>query len=369
MSQARAPRIAITGVGLRCSLGQNVVQSCASVRAGISRFGTWPAPPPEGGATPDDPEPVEVAAAAVLPDLGDRSWLEKFDALATQPLFEALWMAGLPSLVEEGCATKWAMRLVVPPLDRAGVDEEDATAFAEDVQEGTLFDVEVPALSPLCGGNAGVLVALAQAAADFEKGAVEVCVLGGVDSLLHTPYLDDLDTEGRLKTTATPVGIIPGEAAAFVVLETVAHARARQAPVLAQVTPVRTAVERESPRGKEPGRGEAMARALRQAVADAPSGPGQVHRVINDLNGERWRFLEWALASNPALAGLPPDFRFWHPADSFGEIGAATGAAHLCLAVRAFARSYAVGDAILISNASDTGERAALCVCPADERS
>ena len=105
-----------------------------------------------------------------------------------------------------------------------------------------------------------------------------------------------------------------------------------------------------------------------QAVADAPGGPGRIYRVINDLNGERWRFLEWALACNPALSALPPDFRLWHPADCFGDIGAATGAAHICLAVRAFARDYAVGDAILIANTSDTGERAALCVYPEPRR-
>jgi 3-oxoacyl-[acyl-carrier-protein] synthase-1 len=248
------------------------------------------------------------------------------------------------------------------------VDEEDAQEFAENVREGVMFDAEIPRLVATPGGNAGVLAALEPASAELAKGACEACVVGGVDSLLHSPYLDLLDTEGRLKTSATPAGLIPGEAAAFFVLETVAHARARQAPILAQLSPVRIAMERDSPAGQTPGRGQAMAQALRQAVADAPGGPGRIYRVINDLNGERWRFLEWALACNPALSALPPDFRLWHPADCFGDIGAATGAAHICLAVRAFARDYAVGDAILIANTSDTGERAALCVYPEPRR-
>jgi 3-oxoacyl-[acyl-carrier-protein] synthase-1 len=87
--------------------------------------------------------------------------------------------------------------------------------------------------------------------------------------------------------------------------------------------------------------------------------------VLTDLNGERWRFLEWALASSPALLGLPPDWRLWHPADCFGDVGAATGAVHLCLAARAFERGYAVGDGVIIFNAAETGERASLCVHPA----
>ena len=88
--------------------------------------------------------------------------------------------------------------------------------------------------------------------------------------------------------------------------------------------------------------------------------------IINDLNGERWRFLEWGMADARALSGLPPNRRLWHPADCFGDIGAATGAAHLCLATRAFRRGYAVGQAILVCNTSDGGERAATLVFPAD---
>jgi 3-oxoacyl-[acyl-carrier-protein] synthase-1 len=238
-------------------------------------------------------------------------------------------------------------------------------AFKEDVEERTLFAIDVPEVHVIAGGNAGVMLALQQAAAALAEGRHRVCVVGGVDSLLHTPFLDHLDEEGRLKTAATAGGLIPGEGAAFVVIEPDQPGAASRAHTLARFTPPRFAKESESPDGKNPGRGSAAAQVLRQTVADALCPPGRIHRVLTDLNGERWRFLEWALASNPALVDLPPDWRLWHPADCFGDTGAATGAMHLCLAVRAFERNYAVGDGIVIFNASETGERASLSVHPA----
>lgn len=362
MSARKDPAVVITGVGMRSSIGQNVIQSAAATRAGICRFSDWP---PVAGPRAQETG-AELVAAAVTPDLGDRDWIEKLDDLATQPLMEALWMAGFDDVGDDegGGPTRWALHLSTPSLDRPGVDPDNAASFAEDVRERTLLGLEIPEVQVVSTGNTGVFASITGAITSLIQGRAQMCVVGGVDSLLHTPHLAALDDDGRLKTEATPVGLTPGEGAAFVVLERAEQARSRQARALARVTPPRLAVERQSPDGKAPGRGKAASQVLRQALADAPCPPDRIHRVLTDLNGERWRFLEWAIASNPALAGMPPDWRLWHPADCFGDVGAATGAMHLCLATRAFERHYAVGDAIIIFNASDTGERGALCVYP-----
>lgn len=362
MTTHRNPSFAITGIGMRCAVGQDAIQSCAAVRAGISRFREWPYM-----KAPMGDEETAVVGASVVPDLGDRHWIEKLEDLATQPLLESLWAAGLSHLVDpDGDATRWAVYLSTPPLDRPGVSEEDAVEFQEDVQETTLFPFELGAIAVFSNGHAGVLLALDRAMRDLAEGRLDVAVVGGVDSLLETEFLSFLLAERKLKTETFPAGIIPGEAAAFVVLEAVEHARARGAKALSCVTAVRTAVEAAPVSGEAPSRAEATTRVLQEELADAPCGPPGIHRIVNDLNGERWRFLEWAMADARALSKLPPHWRLWHPADCFGDIGAATGAAHLCLATRAFQRGYAVGQAILICNSSDGGERVATVVFPAE---
>jgi len=352
---------AITGMGLRCAVGQDSARSCAAVRAGVSRFAEWPYMEAglgeEGGG---------VVVAAVVPDPGDRSWVEKLKDLATQPLLEALWGAGVDSLVLPGQDGRFGIYLSVPPLDRPGVPEEDAEDFLEDLREGSLFPVEPGSTTVLTNGHAGVLLALDQAMRDLAQDQVDVCAVGGVDSLLESGYLQFLLEERKLKAGNFPVGLLPGEAAGFVVVETLEHARKRGAEVLARVSPVHTAMEAAPSHGDDPGRADGTTRVLREALADAPCGPGGVWRIVNDLNGERWRFLEWAMADARALSKLPPEWRLWHPADSFGDIGAATGAAHLCIAARAFQRGYARGEAILVCNSSEGGERAAAAVFRAE---
>ncbi|MBI3597293.1 MAG: 3-oxoacyl-ACP synthase [Nitrospirae bacterium] len=359
MTAAARSSVVITGLGMRCALGQNVIQSCAAVRAGISRFREWPPADAPGGD-----EEMVIAGAAVVPDLGDRPWTEKLEELVTQPLLESLWMAGLDHIAEPYNSTRLGLYLSVPQLDRPGIDEGNAEEFLEEIRENILFPFELGGAKVISTGHAGVLLVMEEAIRDLQASRIEACVVGGVESLLEAGLLSSLMAESKLKTDTVPAGLIPGEAAAFVVLETAEHVHARGAETLACVTPVRTAFETTPASGDAPGRADATVRVLQEALADAPCSPSEIHQIINDLNGERWRFLEWAIADARVLTKLPPYRRLWHPADCFGDIGAATGAAHLCMAARAFRRGYAVGRAILVSNSSDSGERAATVVFP-----
>lgn len=356
-SRAQRPAFVLTGLGMRCAVGQNATQSAASVRAGICRFRTWP-----HDAADVETESDLVAGAPVQPDRGDIDWIEKLDSLAQQPLVESLWMAKLDHLADAPGDEATGLYLGVPPLERVGVDPDNAKEFLDDLKEGTLFPFTPTKTVFVANGSASALKALEMAMNDLEAGTIEVAVVGGVDSLLHSPYLAELASQGRLKNGQNPAALIPGEAAAFVVVETEAHARARGAEALAAVTPPTFEVERDSPDGSRPTRGQASAQALRKAVSAAPVTPDRIGGVLADLNGERWKFLEFAMAVNPALAGLPPDWRPSVPSLSLGDIGAATAAAYLCLATTALRRGYARGAGLLLWTASDTGERAVAIV-------
>ena len=124
----------VTGLGLRCSVGQNAVQSCASVRAGIDRFGEWP-----HMSDLTDSEGAGIVGAAVIPDLGDENWTVKFSDLATQPLLEALWAAKLYDLTQPRERT--GLYLATPALNRPGA-EEHLSGFAQELREGRLLPVK-----------------------------------------------------------------------------------------------------------------------------------------------------------------------------------------------------------------------------------
>jgi 3-oxoacyl-[acyl-carrier-protein] synthase-1 len=251
--------------------------------------------------------------------------------------------------------------LAMPYVDRPGVDSVRARDAAT-VLGLELFGEGAPELQAVPNDRAAGAVAIAQAADLLQRGDADLCVVLGVDSLLEGGVLQALSDSGQLKTAEAPSGLVPGEAGAALVLETASAARRRKIPVLARIAAV--ALEREASYGPDaPASGAGLERAIQQAGA-AAGGLGGVKRVLSDLNGERWRFLEWALAESRIVADLGADWQLWHPADCLGDVGAAFVPLATALAVRSFARGYAGGGQVLVLASAERGERTAMVIGP-----
>ncbi|HYD52535.1 MAG TPA: hypothetical protein VEA99_07905, partial [Gemmatimonadaceae bacterium] len=110
----------------------------------------------------------------------------------------------------------------------------------------------------------------------------------------------------------------------------------------------------------EPYRGEGLASALRALVAsravDAPLG-----EVYSSMNGESHWAKEWGVAEIRHRAAFHPDRAMHHPADCFGDTGAACGPIMTALAATSLRAGRARGPA-LVYGSSDRGARAAVVV-------
>jgi 3-oxoacyl-[acyl-carrier-protein] synthase-1 len=333
-------------------LGADAVQSASSVRAGICRFAPWPH---LGVSFGED----LLAASFIHPDLRDGSWTAKLSELLTPVLAEALFAAGCLDEAGPRASGSKGIRLIVavPYADRPatpdGALEEVGEELREEISETFGFaGVEVVALDHAAG-----LAALAKAAAALDADQCEICVVAGVDSLLHGDLLHVLLDQRRLKTPLNGGGLVPGEGAAAVVLERPERARRRGAAALARMASVALDREPTELRPVEGLRAEGLSRVIQAALA--PVDPAAIHRVLVDLNGERWRFFEWGMAETRCLEQLPHGWQLWHPADCWGDLGAASAVAHVALATRAFARGYGGPGGILVCGSSAGGERAA----------
>jgi 3-oxoacyl-[acyl-carrier-protein] synthase I len=348
------PEIGVTGIGLRTSVGNDSIQSAAIVRAGLDRFAAWP----------DFPLWVEdeptLVVAGTRPLLGDGPWTSKIEPLIGAPTREALWTARLFDLA----SVRMGAWLAVPHRDRPGTTHERHALFVSELSRDWPGDLQPAQVKVVAADHVGGLLALDEAVRDLSAGRIDYAIVGAVDSFLHGPVLEQLLAQGRLKSLATAAGLIPGEAGAVLVLETVAAARRRSVPVLARVGAL--AIDREAAYSPEaPVRGEAMARALRAVLEREET--ASFHRVLVDLSGERWRFLEWAVAETRALSRLPAGYVLEHPADRLGDVGAASALVFAALTVRAFNRGYAGPGSVLLATASAQGERAALALHPPHE--
>jgi 3-oxoacyl-[acyl-carrier-protein] synthase II len=123
-------------------------------------------------------------------------------------------------------------------------------------------------------------VALADAAALIEDGVVDVALAGGVDAITRICYMGFNALKLCDPTPCRPFdlnrrGMSIGEGAAFVVLESAAHARARGARAYAELAGHATTTDAFHVTAPEP-HGEGMARAMRQALAHARVTPAEV---------------------------------------------------------------------------------------------
>ena len=135
-------------------------------------------------------------------------------------------------------------------------------------------------------GSAGFLALLKEAEALLKDGRCTAVVAGVVDSLVSPEALAWLDEHDRLKTPEMPIGLTPGEAAAFVVLETESTAEKRKARIRARVghvTYLHSRVDDSMDLGERNAR---LSGCIRETIA-AMSARGLTPRaVFCTLNGE-----------------------------------------------------------------------------------
>ena len=82
-----------------------------------------------------------------------------------------------------------------------------------------------------------------------------------------------------------------------------------------------------------------------------------------DLNGEEWKSVAWGLALMNLEGRVSPELiTIELPCSSFGEIGAASAVAALCLGARGFVGRYALGDMALVVSMADRGQVSAILV-------
>jgi len=183
-------------------------------------------------------------------------------------------------------------------------------------------------------------------------------VAGGIDSYRDPWVLGTLDRAERVKSGSNWDGFVPGEGAGFLLLASEAAAAARGLPVLARVSPVAIGFEPGHLESAEPYRGDGLANTLRQLVPHITQA-GPVREVYSSMTGESHWAKEWGVAFMRTRHVFAERHELHHPADSFGDTGAASGPLMVGLAALGLKGRYR-GSPVLAYGSSDRGGRAAL---------
>jgi 3-oxoacyl-[acyl-carrier-protein] synthase I len=349
--------VVVLNVGMITAVGLTAAETAASVRAATSRFSeiTWRDGtflPFKLACVPDDGCHELVDALRHDPNLTYRE--TRMLRLGTAPLMECL--KPFPSAQgSAGLILALPDRETLLPFHR----QRFLARFAQ--QCNGAFDLRGSHCT--FSGRAGGLLAVGLAAELIRSGERDWVIAGGIDSYRDLYLLGLLDSQRRLQASGNRDGFIPGEGACFMLLASRRAAAQLGASPIASVLPVASSFEEGHLYSDAPYRGEGLATAFREFFASAGL-HGPVAEVYSSMNGESHWVKEWGVAFMRNKAAFASEHRVHHPADCFGDTGAAAGPLLTSLGALAIARGHGKSPNLAYCS-SDTGQRAVLAVIAA----
>ncbi len=315
--------------------------TAAAILAGISRLSLDQQLPTRPHDEEWDPWEEATSARIRLPALRYRVRTERLLALAQLASRDLAAQAGLRRKDVPRCA----LLLGLPAVDTVTAAwglPRTASALANRLGLDGLAVVEAHPL-----GRTATMELLDRATVLLAAGTADLVMVVVVDSLVDDERHDALDLAGRVRSSRSPAGMMPGEAAVGLIVSStgsgsgttiLATGHGREMQVIGGPT-ISTA--------------GGLCQAIGGLLPDRPVW------ALPDLTGEDYRAREWGLA----LSRLTPRLSvadLSHPASSIGDCGAAAAAVQLLVACGGLQRGWAICDHALITAGDDDGRRSAL---------
>jgi len=334
-------------------LGADIEQTLCAIQAGINNFNEYAG----FECTPYDPEwdPELTLNASVYPLIdSEMPGRERMYSMCVESIKTIMKKAGLKrSDLEQG-----GLFLALPELDEVTTQWQLEEKFLKTVCHHTGLS-GFSQLKSTCRGKTGFLRLLHNAKELVERGSLEFCLVGAVDTFIDEQRLQHYDNSWRIRSDRSKDGFTPGEASVFVLVEKQSRAKARGLDIAAAIRSFRVEKEKNTILHKKKSSGEALSQAIEQCITESGL-TTPMDWVLLDLNGESYSGQEWAISLVRNHQLFSDAMKFEHPIDCVGEAGAAVGALLCSQTLQAFTDDYHKSENVLILNSSDRGERAAM---------
>lgn len=310
--------LSVISVGMVCALGNNSALVSAAVKAGLS-----------GYAASDffNRQNKEVVMAQVESETLLPLSLEFSELNQKKPGYTFIVRLAATALLD--CLSEAARSYPLPifmacPEVLPSKNPRVEPSFLHHLKALSQCNIDIANSRCIHEGRAGGITALDIAFKFFRATGREFALIGGVDSYrFFDSQLEYLDKANRLLAEGVADGFAPGEGASFILLAS------PQACEKYSLTPKlllgRPGLSSEAGHrySEAPYRGDGLSQACRQALAYAT--PNVTYsRIYSSLNGESFGAKELGVAQIRNHPYFNDDLVVHHPADCFGDIGAAT---------------------------------------------
>jgi len=344
MSVASFLPLSLTAMSARTAVGDDIEETCASVRAGIVRLREHPT---YRSIAPDGPGEPLVTGRVDGVDPGCKG-RERLLGLLVPVLEDVMRRGDVSPFDCARVALLVSLPVPEPVVDTWHIEE----TFVEEIQKRLALRFGQTHFTR--SGHGGAIELFLEAQALLAIGAVDACIVAGVDSYLSLDRLEPLDAAYRLKSRRNVDAFVPGEAASALLFENAERMTHRNARVLARIMSVGVGDEPNTMAGDLSSSGTGLTGAMRAALGNESIG-----LVLSDFNGESYRGSELGIAGARVGKKLANAERWVFPVLSMGDIGAASGALLVGLAAEAFRRGHAPEGDALVSASGDGSRRAA----------
>ena len=351
---SHSPKVYVAGMGMITALGGSALTTAVAVRA--RRKGLRISDEYKNAAC----KPITMAPVpdAALPEFMHE--LETSEDINV-PIGRMLLMASVA--LEEVMASypghKPLPLILAGPTAYAGQEVPFSHGFIDLLSAQTDIEFDRGNSRLITTGRSGVLAGIDIAMKYLNLGTDDYVLVGGVDSYQDPDLLWQLDEQDRIKAEETPDGFIPGEAAGFLLLTSKPERAKRFGGYKISLYAPGLANEPGHLYSDETYTGSGLADALRLAIGQ---GDGQaIQTVYSSMNGEHFWAKEYGVAMLRNKDAFSDNVSHEHPADCFGDIGAAMGAVLIGVAGLSMARSGKLQHGLVYCS-SDQAQRAALCI-------
>lgn len=324
-----------------CPVGLNADAACAAMRAGIANFMELPYRDNRG-------EPI---IGAMVPGLDG-------ELLFPDRLLELL-TAALQDCIEKSPDLNWdtvPLLVGLPERERPMGNAAALESLIAKTEEALDVRFHPRHSRTLSSGHVAGFEALRISRDLLKDPNIPACLVCGSDSYVNAGSLLWLDQHWRLKTDENSDGVIPGEAAAAVLVERPSppgkHAVVEVAGLGFGFEPAGVLVE-------EPLLGLGLAEAVQTALTEAALGLHEIDFRFSDLTGESYGFKEQTLVVGRLLRARREAIPLWHCGDRIGDTGAAAGICQIVYASQMLASGLLLGETVLAHGSGLAGNRAA----------
>ena len=337
----------IAGMGAITPLGINLPNTFAAVNAGISAYAqtehyTDRRKPIVMARVPDtafEHIPCEIDHADV------DCWLNRLIRMA---------IAALRESVAEQIDNRTIPLIIAMPEHPHSA--KDLSLLATALHRNIPLWVQPSLVRPISGGRASGVEAI-NFVFNYVQQSFDYFLVMGVDSfdceLILQNYQERILFNGAMNSFA------PGEAASALLITRHKHlALQREGCVMALHLPG-MAEEDGHLHSTQPYRGNGLSQAFRMALQNQP--PQTINRIYSSMNGENYWAKEYGVACLRNQQKLSAQLKIEHPAEFYGDLGAATGTTLIALAAQRLFASISE-DKYLVYCSSDTAMRGALVV-------